>query len=271
MSRAVPILVGLSLAAALRAQPLEPVLRAELAFARMAEEKGIRPAFLAWLREDARVFTPRMTSAKARYGPEPGDGGHLAWYPEAMGLAASGELAWSFGPWTYAGKKGDPPRVHGHFLSVWRRGADGRWKVGADIGVPHAAPTRPIEPFAPWDGPPARKGFAKAPDPTPTLRQLEAELAGGASLAPRLAAGARILRPGRISSGPEAVQVLAAEGPGPRWEPAVVEAAASGDLAWSCGETAPGAGAASFLRIWVLEAGAWKALFDVRLPHPIPK
>lgn len=260
---------------------LEPVLRAELAFASLAEDKGIRRAFLTWLTEDAVVFSPRMTPRNDQYGPEPGDAGHLAWYPEAMGIAASADLAWSLGPWTYSAKKGGPVLVHGHFLSVWRKQAGGGWKVVADIGVPHAAPDRPEEPFAAWDVTPSKRiPPPKGPDATLTLRQKETGLAaawaekGGLALLPALAAGARVLRPRRMPlREPASIrEALEADPPGPRWEPARVQVAGSGDLAWTCGESSPdGRGAASsFLRIWTLEAGAWKVLFDVRLPHPAP-
>lgn len=254
---------------------LEPVRQSELAFARMAGERGIRAAFVAWLTEEARVFTPRMTTAKVQYGREPGDSGHLAWYPEAMGLAASGELAWSLGPWAYAAEKGEAPRAHGHFLSVWRRQSDGRWRVVADIGVPHAAPDRPIEPFETRQVPVPAPPTPALPDAGSLLRRLEAGLAeawstqGGMALGPHLAKEARILRPGGLPRRGEAIwKALAADRPGPGREPAVLEVAASGDLAWTCGETGSGPGAASFLRIWILESGIWKVLFDVRLPHP---
>jgi hypothetical protein len=259
---------------------VEPVLRAELAFARLAGQKGIRTAFLAWLANDAKVFTPRMTSAREQYGPEPGDPGHLEWYPEAMGISGSGELAWSHGPWTYAPKKGEAVLVNGHFLSVWRKQPDGRWKVVADIGVPHAAPERPIVPFAVWDAAAVtRKAPSKAPEATPVLLQKEAELSaawaeqGGLALLPALAKEGRVLRPGRspLRNAVDLQSVLAADEPGARWDPALVQVASSGDLGWTCGETGPGERgvAASFLRIWTLEAGAWKVLFDVRLPHPV--
>lgn len=264
-----------------QAPAIEPVLRAELAFARLADEKGIRTAFLAWLTEDARVFTPRMTRARDHYGREPGDGGHLAWYPEAMGMGASGDLAWSFGPWTYAAKKGEPVLVHGHFLSLWRRQADGGWKVEADIGVPHAAPERPVAPFAAGEAEPAaRNSPLKVPDAAAVLRQKEAHLAaawaerGGLALLPDLAKEARVLRPGRLPArGALGIQtVLEADRPAPRGEPALIQPAASGDLAWTCGESGPDdLGAATFLRIWVLESGQWKVLFDVRLPIPKPR
>lgn len=262
-----------------QAPALEPVLRAELAFARLADEKGIRTAFLTWLTEDASVFSPRMTSRKEQYGPEPGDPGHLVWYPEAMGLAAAGDLAWSFGPWTYAVKKGGPALVNGHFLSVWRKQAGGGWKAVADIGVPHPAPERPVEPFAIWDVAPAVKTApSKGPDATLILQRKEADLAsawaakGGLALLPELAKAARVLRPRRmpLRELADIQKALEADRPGPRWEPARLQVAASGDLAWTCGESSPDdrGATASFLRIWALEVGAWKVLFDVRLPHP---
>lgn len=264
-----------------QAPALEPVLRAELAFARLADEKGIRTAFQTWLTEDASVFSPRMTTRKEQYGPEPGDPGHLVWYPEAMGLAAAGDLAWSFGPWTYAVKKGGPVLVHGRFLSVWRKQAGGGWKAVADIGVPHPAPERPVEPFAIWDAAPAVKTApSKGPDARPILQRKEADLAsawvvkGGLALLPELATAARVLRPGRLplEARADIRKALEADRPGPRWEPARLQVAASGDLAWTCGESSPDdrGATASFLRIWALEGRAWKVLFDVRLPHPAP-
>ncbi len=261
---------------------LEPVLQAELAFARLADEQGIRTAFLACLEPDAQVFTPRMTSAREHYGPGPGDPGHLAWYPEAMGLAASGDLAWSLGPWTYSAKKGEAALVHGHFLSLWRRQRDGRWKVEADIGVPHPAAAQPAALVAVGTvaGEPSagRKGQAEAQDPRPALHRLESELSrawavkGGSALLPWLARDARILRRGHSPlRGMAAITgALQADGPGTRWEPGRIKASRAGDLAWTCGETvSDDAGAsASYLRIWILESGTWRVLFDVRVPHP---
>lgn len=261
-----------------QAPALEPVLRAELAFAAQADRQGIRTAFLAWLTEDAKVFKPGMVTARAYYGPEPGDSGHLTWYPEAMGIAGSGELAWSLGPWTWAPSRGAAGLVHGHYLSLWRRQPTGAWRVVADIGVPHAAPAKASEPFAPWDAPGRGKTPSAGSDPTQQLRQKEASLAaawpqrGGLALLPDLARDARVLRPRvpPLQSDPAIREALQADGPGPGGEATVVQVAASGDLGWTCGEAGPDAAGvgASFLRIWILEGGAWKVLFDVRLAIP---
>lgn len=220
------------------------------------------------------------------YGPGPGDPGHLAWYPEAMGLAASGDLAWSLGPWVYSAKKGGTPLVHGHFLSLWRRQRDGRWKVEADIGVSHPAAAQPAAlfaagvaaGFASGDRSADRRGQAAAQDPRPVLQRLESELSrawaakGGSALLPRLARDARILRRGHPPlRGVAAITgALLEDRPGTRWEPGRIKVSRAGDLAWTCGETLPDevGASASYLRIWIQESGTWRVLFDVRVPHP---
>jgi hypothetical protein len=152
--------------------------------------------------------------------------------------------------------------------------------VVADIGVPHAAPAKAVEPFAPWEAPPVRKPPANMPDATPVLRQLEAALSqawasqGGAALLPHLAKGARVLRRGSLPLQDEGDirKALGGDRPGPGWVPGLIQVASSGDLAWTCGETEadPSGASASFLRVWVMEAGTWRILFDVRLPVPKP-
>ena len=261
-----------------QAPALEGALRAELAFARQAKHSGIRTAFLAWLAEDAPAFSPRMVRASEFYGKEPGDPGQLVWYPEAMGIAASGNLAWSFGPWTYAPKMGGAAVAHGHFLSVWRNQGPEGWKVAADIGIPHLAPERPIPALTSPLAPSASGGAAKPSEAGPALRQREAELSaawakrGGVALLSELAKEARVLRSGSLpAQGTSAIQkLLEGDRPGPKWEPAFLQVAPSGDLGWACGESGPDeqGTSASFLRIWRLEAGTWKVLFDVRLAHP---
>jgi hypothetical protein len=256
--------------------PIESVRQSELAFAHLAAEKGIRTAFLTWMKGDARVFTPTMTSARDKYSPEPGDPGHLVWYPEAMAVSAAGDLAWSHGPWTYAPKKGEAILVHGHFLSVWARQSEGNWRVIADIGVSHPAPEQPIDLFSPAMAPPRLAGGSRAGGSLAQLRDKETQLAkawstqGGVALFPELAAGACVLRPRQAPlHQPAAIkEALRQDSPGSQWAPATLQVAASGDLGWTCGESSPDneGHAASFLRIWVFEGGAWKVRFDVRLP-----
>lgn len=258
----------------------ESVRQAELAFAKQGAEQGIRKAFLVWLKPDAKVFTPQAKTAQAVYGPEPGDPGYLQWHPEANGVATSGDLAWSTGPWAYSVKPGEAPIAHGHFLSMWQKQPDGAWRVLADIGVPHAAPDPPIPLMAPVAAMPRTVPAASSGDALDALRQAETRLAaawfksGGMALKPFLGREAQVYRPRHLPmrAGEELEKVLVSELPGATWQPEVVQIAASGDLGWTCGETATDTQGrmASFLRIWVREAGTWVVRFDVRLPHPPP-
>jgi uncharacterized protein (TIGR02246 family) len=60
----------------------------------------------------------------------------LAWTPERADVAVSGDLGWTTGTWELRrkGPAGDPVRRTGRYVTVWRKQADGAWKVVMDVG-----------------------------------------------------------------------------------------------------------------------------------------
>ncbi|MEP6883961.1 MAG: hypothetical protein ABJC66_04345 [Gammaproteobacteria bacterium] len=68
----------------------------------------------------------------------------IEWYPTAADLALSDDLGFTTGPWscTLAGGGG---QIHGHFLTIWNRGAGCGWQVQFDHGVSHSEPAN-LEP-----------------------------------------------------------------------------------------------------------------------------
>ena len=60
----------------------------------------------------------------------------LKWDPVYADVAASGDLGYTIGKWTRVVKDstGAPVTARGTYLTVWRKQADGRWKVVADTG-----------------------------------------------------------------------------------------------------------------------------------------
>ena len=137
---------------------LEALVNTERAFARAATEKGIRDSFLEYFADDAVAFNPAPISAKDRLRSRPSrpfSEYELRWEPRTGDIAASGELGWLTGPSTFIDHttSGAKPQ-HGNYLSVWRRQADGTWRVFIDIG---SEPPQPV-PFAP--------GFTRFPFPT---------------------------------------------------------------------------------------------------------
>jgi ketosteroid isomerase-like protein len=67
----------------------------------------------------------------------------LVWRPIMADVSDDGTRAHTIGTWDFyvRGKDSASSAASGHYLTVWRRQADGSWKVLADIGTQH--PKRP--------------------------------------------------------------------------------------------------------------------------------
>lgn len=104
------------------------IVSAELAFARMARERGQWAAFRETADEDAILFMPGPVNARAwlRNRPEPAQA--LSWAPRAVYVSCDGVYAVSTGPWTH------PGGASGTFITLWRRQRNGSFKWVIDFG-----------------------------------------------------------------------------------------------------------------------------------------
>jgi ketosteroid isomerase-like protein len=115
----------------------------ELAFAKQSVEHGMRAAFIEYFADDGINFAPDPGNTRARYRarPEAIEPFILDWHPAIAAVARAGDLGFTTGPYTITGRV---PAVRepaqGMFFSVWRRQADGSWRVIVDGGVPTRAP-----------------------------------------------------------------------------------------------------------------------------------
>jgi ketosteroid isomerase-like protein len=287
--RLLVIVVGAGLCAmpALRAQtagdPIPPALTAmadaERAFSRRASEKTPRDAFIEFFADESVSFQggPGPARERLRQQPPPPPGRPaFTWEPRAGDVAASGDLGWLTGPVKYP--QPDGTFRHGCYFSVWKKQADGRFRVVLDIGV---QPPGEV-PFAP--------GFVRAPSratgtPAPTRMQaeqmlLEADKAFSASIASDGAAaafrsvmhpGARLHRNGVLPmiSRDEAAQWLGTHVKAMTSEPLKSETGASGDLGYTWGKatiTGPDGKPVEgyYVRLWTVGAGdRWQLVADI--------
>ena len=119
---------------------------AERAFVRLAAEKGFRDSFYAYFADTGIAFNPhpfRVRTALAGAPPSPGPMG-AAWAPVYGDISAAGDLGWDTGPLVFQGKNGAPDR-HGMFFSIWKRQADGQFKVVLDVGSDTPAAVVPLD------------------------------------------------------------------------------------------------------------------------------
>jgi len=68
----------------------------------------------------------------------------LKWKPTGSGMAATGDLGYTYGEFTFESKDkdGHPVVRYGKYMTVWRKQKDGSWKIAADMGnnaPPHEA------------------------------------------------------------------------------------------------------------------------------------
>lgn len=258
------ILLPALLCAVCMAQSPSDVANAELAFAKLASEKGISASFLANFAEGSLILNPEPTDARAHYAKE-NDPAFLSWRPTWVGLSASGDLAYSTGPWEYRATKDAAPIVQGHFLSIWAKQADGTWKVAFDCGVPHAAQAEPATwgSFLPTAPPPVGNAAA-------ALKKADQAFSDGRSLAQALAFGATVYRRKLMPLDSRAtVMDTLADEPARHFEPQGAVASKAQDLGYSWGLASAADGSqVSYLHVWVRPGGTWQLLYDLELPMP---
>ncbi len=124
----------------------QAVLDTDRAFSELSVEKGMREAFDACMADDATMYSEgshpivgRQAIGARLRGPEAGT---LKWEPFQVEVAASGDLAYTLGNWelTSIDSDGNQQTGYGHYVSIWKKQADGYWKWVFDTGVNSPGP-----------------------------------------------------------------------------------------------------------------------------------
>lgn len=111
----------------------QEILKAEQNFAKMAREEGIHKAFITYAAEDALLMRNNdLVIGKKNIDLfyENQTSKNLAWTPDFIDVAASGDLGYTYGHYTfsYIDSIGKVIDDKGIFHTVWRKQADGKWK-----------------------------------------------------------------------------------------------------------------------------------------------
>ena len=139
------ILGALLAAPAARAGAMEDLIAADRTFSALSVAKGSNAAFLSYGAEDMRLFgigneppSYGRAAAAERFSERSDAGTILSWIPQHAGVSDDGSAGWTDGTWTFLGApepKGERSKATGHYLTVWKKDADGQWKVEADMGT----------------------------------------------------------------------------------------------------------------------------------------
>ena len=253
------------------------LIDAELAFARMSLEQGIRAAFLASFAADGIVFEPSPIHLREAWPqrPAPADPktSRLEWQPAQAGVARSGDMGFTTGPWKLTDARRPELVRHGVFFSVWQRDKAGLWRVGIDIGI---TTTEAVD-FVPLGQAPGPTYMGKA-NKANVFEQRKALLLQETrsfnvahDYEPLLADDARLHRDGEspIVGRKTVAQHVAARAARVDWQPFDVRIARSADMAATYGQYhatggTDGAKEGYYVHLWLRDArGRWRLAYDI--------
>jgi ketosteroid isomerase-like protein len=264
--------------------PLQEMVKTEQAFSKMAEEKNTHDAFLAFIADDGLLFRPGAVNGKKwlleHPAPPPKDDKKplLAWQPSYAGMAASGDLGFTTGPWeAKADIKDEKPQGYGHFVTVWKKQPDGSWKFVVDLGISHPQSGGPQTLWTPADT--NKKETFKPVAAASAIKSLlvrdqayeVAAMRQGLSKAfvEYASPDVRLYRANNLPFiGREASSAALAKTTGQiKWSPIGGDVSQAGDLGYTHGTYEAANERGSYVRIWKKENGQWRIVMDVTNQH----
>lgn len=258
---------------------IDEVVAAERAFAADGYARGVKLSFLAHSAPDAVIFGPGPTNAHESLNASPDENlseprTHLVWWPLYAGIAKSGDLGFTTGPYALDDER------RGHYFTIWKKQDDGSWKWVLDAGVGADASNEAAQ-GSPVDYLAASKEKSLTPDAAmEDVAAIEAAIAEAAgsgiqsAYEPYLDADSRL-----HSSGPPPAKskegraaVFAARPRSAAFSPLGGGASRAGDLVWTYGEArwseSGEAKTGYYVRVWQKRRANWRIVFDEFLPPP---
>lgn len=277
---------ALALLALLAMSPLQEMVQTEQSFSKMAADQNTRDAFMAFIADDGLLFRPTAVNGKQwmREHPVPPSGKHplLAWQPAFADVAAAGDLGFTTGPWEFKEDvKDEKPAGYGHFVTLWKKQADGSWKFVVDLGISHPTSGGPLKlwqpdpkqpkKFKPVDVAVALKALLDRDAAYLQQNQKEGLLkafVANASPDVRLYRGGNLPFIGRTAS----ANALGLAKGQVKWTATGGDVSRSGDLGYTYGtyeitDATKVTEQGSYVRIWKNEGGGWQIVLDVANPH----
>jgi len=250
----------------------DAVIAAERAFAGRGAEVGWVQAFRDYAAPDGEISRDVIVNAQEALAGAPDAGRLLFWWPAYAGIARSGDLGFTTGPYSI-----DEARVpRGQYFTVWRRQTDGSWRWIWDGGpgpgvdpLNHGvdAPSIPTLPVA-------AAGVGSAALAVAQVEALERAAPSAGALAGRLAAGAEVYRPRRARAAGPPGESFVFPNADIAYSLTRTEGSAAGDMVFTLGNARWShdgtARQGFFARIWQYQDGGWRIVYDQLTPAGPP-
>jgi ketosteroid isomerase-like protein len=120
--------------------PVKQVTDAEKSFAKLAYDKSMQEAFVAYMNDSSIIERQgKLINGLEIYRQmKPDTAGKLIWAPAFATVSAAGDMGYTTGPYHY-NLKGENV-AFGDFATVWQKQDNGQWKFVIDLGCSHSQP-----------------------------------------------------------------------------------------------------------------------------------
>ncbi|HVZ55308.1 MAG TPA: DUF4440 domain-containing protein [Chitinophagaceae bacterium] len=114
------------------------IRQTDLDFSGFSKTNGMKAAFLKYADSNTVLLRSNHSplagaDAFAYLRSLPDSGFTLTWVPTMAEMAASGDLGYTYGIYTFAGRD---TTYQGTYVSIWKRQQDGSWRFVLDSGNP---------------------------------------------------------------------------------------------------------------------------------------
>ncbi|MCU7523803.1 MAG: nuclear transport factor 2 family protein [Ignavibacteria bacterium] len=116
------------------------LLKADMEFSRLSQEKGSNEAFLAFASDSAVLLRKNSypvegkSAIRSLLSRRPDTSFVLIWKPVFADIASSGELGYTYGTYEVRTPGGLKLTGEGTYVTIWKRDKNGRWKFVLDAG-----------------------------------------------------------------------------------------------------------------------------------------
>lgn len=256
---------------------LQRMVATERAFAAATAELGVRDGFLAFFEPAAVQIEAGMSgretrlvravdALRARPLPPLPLGAALIWNPHTGQIASDGSLGWLTGPFVVMDHAAAAVVGQGAYFSVWKRQADGAYRVWLDEGVSLPEAWQGASEFIAAASPSGGEGGA-AGEPVESAERAIA--AGGAPWRARWSRSVRLHREGAAPVAGAAAAATWADGAWTAVAFSLVRAVVAGsdDLGIAVGgydaTTPGGVEHGTWVRVWRRDVeGRWRIVFE---------
>jgi len=119
------------------------IARLDSEYSNLSVAKGMPAASVEYFAEDGIAFTPTAVNGRKYWASRTDFPGTLIWQPIFAFAGAAGDLGVTTGPWELKKGNAQPSLGYGHYVTIWSKQRDGKWKIALDVGIENPEPREP--------------------------------------------------------------------------------------------------------------------------------